>query len=315
MDSRIAEVLTRQNFQVLPIDHPVLSMYAQNVDGRPAIVVDVPWAMDRYIAGTKGVKVVVETAPSGGQSYLRFESLLLGASPMFEALIESLLESSVGYVDTSTALSALIDSFDEFKLMLAADQGRLSESSVRGLFAELALLQELRDAGYSPAAAIGSWQGPYRAAKDFVLPSRKCVEVKSVRRQNHRLQISNLDQLDPRGEDLRLAVLELDRRIDGVGTALDELVADIRAWVSNDPNASDLFDQALATIGLDLSDAYYRQWRFDVGEWRWFDVIDDFPRIKREHVPGSITSVRYSIDVDQTSGYATTAFWVDSPKS
>ncbi|MEV8272292.1 PD-(D/E)XK motif protein [Microbacterium sp. NPDC077184] len=313
MDARIAEVLTKQNFQVLPIDHPVLSMYAQNVDGRPAIVVDVPWAIERYIAGTQGVKVVVE-ATSGGQSYLRLESLVPGATPMFEALIDSLLESSVGHPGIDGALSALIDSFDEFKSMLAADRGQLSEAGVRGLFAELAMLTALRGAGYSPAAAVGSWQGPYRAAKDFVLPGRKCVEVKSVRRQNHRLQISNVDQLDPRGEELRLAVLELDRRIDGIGVTLDAIMTDVQAWMDDDPAAASLFAQALATIGLDLTDAYYRQWRFDLGEWRWFDVTDGFPRIRPDDVPSPITGVRYSIDIDQVTDYATTAFWVDAPE-
>lgn len=311
MDARIAEVLTRQNFQVLPIDHPVLSIYAQNVDGRPAVVVDVPWAIERYVAGTKGVKVVVE-ATSAGQSYLRIESLVPGATPMFEALIDSLLESSMGIAGIDAALSALLDRFDEFKSMLAADRGQLSEAGVRGLFAELAMLRALRDAGYSAAAAVGSWQGPYRAAKDFVLPGRKCVEVKSVRRQNHRLQISNLDQLDPRGEELRLAVLELDRRIDDDGITLDAIVADVRAWVNDDPTAASLFAQALATTGLDLTDAYYRQWRFDLGEWRWFDVADDFPRIRPDDVPSPITAVRYLIDIDQVAHHATTAFWGDA---
>lgn len=313
MDARIAEVLTKQNFQILPIDHPVLSMYAQNVDGRPAIVVDVPRTVDRYIAGTKGIKVVVEPT-AGGQSYLRFESLVSGSTPMFEALIDSLLEASISHADVDSALSALIDNFEEFKLMLAADRGQLSESAVRGLFAELVLLQELRAAGYSSAAAVGSWQGPYRSAKDFVLPGRKCVEVKSVRRQNHRLQISNVDQLDPREEDLRLAVLELDRRIDGVGTSLDELVASVETWTADDPRAASLFAQALATMGLDITDGYYRQWRFDIGAWRWFDIADSFPRIKPEAVPAPVTGVRYSIDIDQVADHATNAFWVDELK-
>lgn len=314
MDARIAEVLTKQNLQLLPIDHPVLSAYAQNVDGRPAIVIDVPRIVDRYIGGTKGVKVVVEPT-AVGQSYLRFESIASGTSPMFEALIDSLLGASLGAADVDAALSALIDSFEEFKSMLAADRGQLGESVVRGLFAELVLIDELRRAGYTPAAAIGSWQGPYRAAKDFVLPGRDCVEVKSVRRQNHRLQISNLDQLDPRGEDLRLAVLELDRRIDGAGTGLVELVADLKTWTTDDPHADTLFTQAIATMGLDFADTYYRQWRFDIGAWRWFDIADEFPRIKPNAVPAPVTSVRYSIDMDQISKFATTPFWADERKA
>ncbi|SBS69938.1 PD-(D/E)XK motif protein [uncultured Microbacterium sp.] len=310
MDSRIAEVLTKQNFQLLPIDHRVLTMYAQNVDGHPAIVVDVRGSVDRYIAGTKGIAVVVDRS-GDDQTYVRFESVAKGRTPMFSSLIDSLLESTSGVTDPAAALDAMVDTFDEFKMMLAKDRAQLSESSLRGLFAELVLLGELRDAGYGPATALGAWHGPYRAAKDFVLPGEKCVEVKSIRRQNHRLQISNLDQLDPRGEDLRLAVLELDRRVDGEGTSLLSLIEELQTWVSEDSQAKDFFTQALAAVGLDASDPYYRQWRFDIGEWRWYEIADDFPRVRAEAVPAPISGVRYLIDIDQVTHFETQSFWAN----
>ncbi|WP_127476094.1 PD-(D/E)XK motif protein [Microbacterium sulfonylureivorans] len=308
MDARIAEVLTKQSLQLLPIAHPVLTVYAQNVDGRPAIVVDVQGTVDRYIAGSKGVAIVVDGS-GDDQTYVRFESVASGRTPMFEALIDSLLESTLDAKDPATALDVMVDTFDEFKAMLASDHGQLSESSVRGLFAELVLLRDLRDAGFDPATALAAWHGPYRAAKDFVLPDEKCVEVKSIRRQNHRLQISNIDQLDPRGEDLRLAVLELDRRVDGEGTSLESLINELEVWVSVDPQAKGFFAQALAAVGIDLSDPYYRQWRFDIGSWHWYAILEDFPRVRAAFVPPPITRVRYAIDIDQCQQFATVPFW------
>ncbi|MDR6143641.1 hypothetical protein QE375_003195 [Microbacterium foliorum] len=313
MDSRIAEVLTKQNLQLLPIDHRVLTMYAQNVDGHPAIVVDVQGSVGRYIAGTKGVAVIVDRSRDD-QTYVRFESVAKGHTPMFSALIDSLIASTSGVTDPAAALDAMVDTFDEFKTMLAKDHGLLSESSIRGLFAELLLLGELRVAGYDPATALCAWHGPYRAAKDFVLPGEKCVEVKSIRRQNHRVQISSLDQLDPRGEDLRLAVLELDRRVDGDGTSLPALIEELESWVSEDPRAKDFLAQALAAVGLEVSDPYYRQWRFDIGAWRWYDITQDFPRIRADFVPAAISGVRYAIDVDQVRHFETQPFWAPAPK-
>ncbi len=310
MDARIREVLSRHNYQILPVDHPTLAVYAQNVDGRPALVIDVPRTVDRYIAGTKGVRVIVESK-SEGQSFLRFESLTAGSTPMFEALVESLLDGSAEYADVDESLSALIDGFDDFKSMLAVDHGQLSEQAVRGLFAELAMLLELREAGYGAGTAIASWQGPYRAAKDFVLPDRKCIEVKSIRRQNHRLQISNLDQLDARGEELRLAALELDRRVDGNGMALDEIVSSVQTWAKSDSIAAQLLAQALTTVGLDMADPYYRQWRFDTGEWRWYEVRDGFPRIRADAIPAPITAVRYTIDLDQITDRSVGPYWAE----
>jgi hypothetical protein len=280
------------------------------VDGRPALVIDVPRTVDRYIAGTKGVRVIVESK-SEGQSFLRFESLTAGSTPMFEALVESLLDGSAEYADVDESLSALIDGFDDFKSMLAVDHGQLSEQAVRGLFAELAMLLELREAGYGAGTAIASWQGPYRAAKDFVLPDRKCIEVKSIRRQNHRLQISNLDQLDARGEELRLAALELDRRVDGNGMALDEIVSSVQTWAKSDSIAAQLLAQALTTVGLDMADPYYRQWRFDTGEWRWYEVRDDFPRIRADAIPAPVTAVRYTIDLDQITDRSVGPYWAE----
>lgn len=315
MDSRIVEVLTKQNLQLLPIDHRVLTMYAQNVDGHPAIVIDVQSRFDRYIAGTKGVAVMIDGSGED-QTYVRFESVAKGYTPMFGALIDSLLASTSGITEPGAALDAMVDTFDEFKMMLAKDSGLLSESSLRGLFAELVLLGELRVAGFGAATALGAWHGPYRAAKDFVLPGEKCVEVKSVRRQNHRLQISNLDQLNPHGEDLRLAVLELDRRVDGEGTSLPALIEHIETWVSEDPQAKEFLAQALAVLGVEVSDPYYHQWRFDIGGWRWYDITEEFPRIRAEFAPAPISQVRYAIDIDQVAQFETQPFWgpVTNPK-
>jgi hypothetical protein len=308
MRSRIAEVLGKQNLQLLPIPHSLLSIYAQNVAGRPAVVVDVQGGFDRYIASTKGVKVLVERNVAD-QTYVRFESQTVGYSPMFEALVDSLLESTTASENEAAALNAMVDAFEEFRSMLSADRGQLTESAIRGLFAELLLFRELRAAGFPSTTALASWCGPYRAAKDFVLPNDRCVEIKSVRRQNHRLQISNIDQLDPRGEDLRLAVVELDRRIDGEGTSLSALVGELREWVADEAQAKAFLAQGLAAAGLDLSDPYYEQWSFDIGEWRWFQVADDFPRVRADSVPAAVVGVRYSLDLDQVASFRTDPFW------
>ncbi len=311
MESRIAEVLERQPLQLLPISHPLLSLYAQNVDGRPAIVVDFQGAFDRHVVGTRGVKVHVEKTDEN-QVYVRFESVATGRTPMFEALVESLLASTFNVEDAVSGVNAMVNTFEEFKTMLASDRSQLGESSVRGLFAELIFIRDLREADYSPLAAMNSWHGPYRAAKDFVLPSNACVEVKSIRRQNHKLMISNLDQLDPRGEDFRLAVLELDRNVGGDGTSLESLVEDIQLWTATDPLAKEFFAQALSMVGLDLTDPYYKQWNFDVGAWRWFRVAEDFPRIRAASITSEISGVRYSLDIDQVNRFATGPFWVDT---
>lgn len=301
-------VLEGMDLKALPLHHRLLKAYAFNAYGRPALLVEVNAKFESAVDGTKGIEVSLDP-PGTHNRYLRFQSEEAGLSPMFEAVVTSILESSLAAESEEDALDRLLVSFEEFRIMFATRGGRLGESEIRGLFAELLMLLELRADGWEPMAAITAWQGPYRVAKDFVLPNKRSMEIKSMRRTNHRVRIASIDQLDPRDEDLRLAVMVLERSAPADGRGLIDLVEDIRVWMSEDFTAALKFTAALSALGIDLSDAHYQQWAFASDEWLWFTVGEEFPRIRRDSAPAAISRVSFTLDTDQIKEFATDAFW------
>lgn len=307
---RFEQVLRGVNYQALPLHHPTLHAYAQNVDTRPALIIRVDPEFDREIEGTRGIDIRLDPVSEPNRC-LRFKSESNGLTVMFQAVVDSLLSASAEGGDESEALELLLSSYEELRLMFASRRDRLSESAVRGLFAELSMLLELRESGYSALSAIEAWHGPYRAAKDFLLPHARSIEVKSIRRTNHRVRIANVEQLNPRDEKLRLAVISLDGADPDVGIRLPDLVEEVREWTDSDPNARMSLTHAFDALGFDPSDEYYARWCFAASNWVWFEVSDDFPRVRAEMVPFGVTEVSFSIDTDQLREFETQPFWLE----
>ncbi|MFC7464954.1 PD-(D/E)XK motif protein [Brachybacterium sp. GCM10030252] len=296
------------NLKTVPLHHRVLSAYALNVHGRPALLVKVPQDFDRDIEGTRGIEVRIDPAGSANR-FLRFQSESEGLTVMFEAIVDSLLDASSDAERTEDALVHLIEHFEELREMFASRGGRLKGEEIRGLYAELAMLLELRDAGLSADAAAAAWQGPYRIAKDFVLSQSRCVEVKSIRRVNHRVKIASVDQLDPRDDDLRLAVLPVEKCAPGEGRGLLDLVADVADWMDSAHSARESFAKALAALGFDAEDPFYQRYHFEQGDWKWFSVHGDFPRIRPDDLPAAVQDVTHTLDIDELSDFTSSSHW------
>lgn len=304
-------VLGDVNHRVLPLHHARVDARAQNANGRPALLVYVGKDFSRQVDSTNGLVVRVDPPDINGDRWLRFESETTGLTPMFAGIVTTMLDGVARAAVEEDPVFALLEQYEELIRMFARRSGRLGESALRGLFAELSMLLLLRDAGIPVASAMNAWQGPYRVAKDFVLPRNRAIEVKSMRRMNRRVTISSVDQLDPFGEDLRLAVLTFERVSPGEGLPFLELLSNVRTWASSDPAAYFLFEQALSALGLDAADVYYEQWHFDVRGWRWFAVDESFPRIHPHTVPSAISKVSYSLDTDQLDDFTSQAHWED----
>lgn len=300
-------VLSGVNYQVMPLMRPGIQAYAQNVDGRPALLVRVDNTFARSVDGTNGIDVRVD-GPGIQNRCIRFESESVGFTPMFAAIVNALLDE----VPETEPVDGLVDRYEELRLMFAHRTGRLSESAIRGLVAELLLLLELREGGYSATAAVHAWQGPYRVAKDFVLPGGRSVEVKSIRRVNRRVRISSVEQLADRGEDLRLAVLPLESAAKEDGTGLLELLNEVHAWMHAEQTARLPYAQAIASLGVDVDDPYYERWVYARGDWKWFKIAPGFPRIDQAAVPAAVSSVSFSLDTDRLDEYSSRPFWEES---
>ncbi|WP_156761055.1 PD-(D/E)XK motif protein [Microbacterium karelineae] len=296
------------DLKTVPLHHGVLSAYALNAHGHPALLVRVPQEFDREVEGTRGIDVHVDPVGSANR-FLRFQSESVGLTVMFEAIVDSLLDASNDADRLEVALVHLIRHFEDLRDMFASRDGHLKGDLIRGLYAELAMLLELRDAGLAADAAAAAWQGPYRIAKDFVLARARCIEVKSIRRVNHRIKISSVEQLDPRDDDLRLAVLPIERCAPGDGRGLVDLVREVAEWMDSQPSARAAFAKALAALGFEADDPFYQRYHFEQGDWKWFSVHGNFPRIRPDDVPTAVQNVTHTLDIDQLGDFTSSSHW------
>jgi hypothetical protein len=180
------------------------------------------------------------------------------------------------------------------RLFVASGSGYLSDESQCGLFAELLLLRDL----LIPSAGMGAvdgWKGPEGSPQDFIL--KPCaLEVKCSRaKAGGRIPVSNEQQLDERPFP-HLALVHFAVAVGGgANLSLTDLVADVRGLLGGRP--LDVFNDQLITAGwLDAHAAHYAENRLFVREVRYYEVRDDFPRIRAGEFPAGIVEVSYKLD-------------------
>jgi len=165
---------------------------------------------------------------------------------------------------------------------------------VEGIIGELTVLGFL--GANNPAAAVEAWDGPDKALHDFACVNAH-LEVKATASIDGKVvNISNLDQLDPAGSELSLAVVHLGE--DGSAPGIDETVDGLVA--KGFPRHALLTKvNAAGYIAGSGADADYRYRVRSVRLWR---VGDDFPGLRRSHIPEShlkgVGRVRYELNLD-----------------
>jgi hypothetical protein len=160
-----------------------------------------------------------------------------------------------------------------------------------GLFAELAVLRELRKTN---AFTESMWTGPSRARHDFELIER-CFEVKGMTTASKELTIHGLEQMDTHDNkklDLLVVVLTPHER----GQTVSELVNEIRATLDHDS----VFNGLLAKVGF-IPGSHEES--FDVAEFLVAPISHQSPvlapsRLIGGTLPIGLGSVTYSMSAD-----------------
>lgn len=275
-----------------------LQLLAQNNQGRAALVIGISLGQKEFISEGRGFDVKTERGTAN--SFVRLTSTSPGLSLLFLKLAEVIAARSDAALSKAAAKSALVETIDEFRLFGTSPRRRLSESEVRGLFAELMLLRDLLHAGLAPRHAIGAWRGPFalegRGIHDFVFGHGQSIEVKSTRPASPKVVASSESQLVPTNRSLYLTALPLERGDQGI--SLRALASELGQTFGGDSLQahSDWID-ALDSLGVDFDDEWYEQFTFHHAEWAAYEVRDGFPAISADQIPIGILDVRYSIDL------------------
>jgi hypothetical protein len=176
----------------------------------------------------------------------------------------------------------------------------LSEDAVRGLLGEFLILRDmLISAGSSQInEVLSSWNGPYDTGHDFI--GEFCnVEVKTKLNTSATIKISSEYQLQAeQGKQLELMIVTIEP--DPLsGVTLEETGIEIKEQVILKMGDYSIFLKAIAQKGLTLNILKkYNFLRFAPVSINSYSCnTEGFPRLVREKLPDSISTVTYKLNV------------------
>jgi hypothetical protein len=177
----------------------------------------------------------------------------------------------------------------------------LSIAEIKGLIGELYFLSKIlaKKVGYEKA--INAWTGPFMTIQDFYI-NNIWYEVKATTTGSENVKISSIEQLDC--ENLgNLVVINLNKTSseDSNKINLNNIVNKIKIELDN-YYLELKFTSILLEKGYIYNDKYDEiNFRFD--EITYFLINNEFPCIRRNAVPKSITNASYSISLAEIKNY------------
>lgn len=190
------------------------------------------------------------------------------------------------------------------RLFGRSGKGLLEAHEVKGLIAELLVLESLIEECERPGEVVVAWVGPTGADQDFLFPDR-AIEVKGVAADADRVSISSLQQLGA-SVPMELALVRLvptaAGSADGVG--LNALVARIESRLATDLSALRLFEARLLEAGYIEHERYDAILFAPVGR-QTFAISDGFPRLTPDTVPAGVITATYAVAISSLDPFKT----------
>ncbi|PPH21993.1 PD-(D/E)XK motif protein [Rathayibacter sp. AY1C4] len=301
-----AKVLDAGHDRMIVLSQIPFMSAAVNDNGKAAFFIRASLAPHQSIKDGQGF--TVKTERSGENDYIRITATESGISGLFLKLAEYVLEQVTSAGTPEAGVLALVQAVDDYRRFIGRRRGRLTDSMVRGTFAELRFLEAIISGGMNSTEAVSAWRGPWAklglGLHDFTFPDGRGIEIKSTHQPPIAIRVSSAGQLVPSKGKLDLVVLPIEASVSTEAVffrpyarMLGKLIGD------GGTQARDLWEAALQALSLDLSDEWYDQYSFEVGAWSSFRVADNFPHLKLDSVPAGIVDVRYSLELARITAY------------
>jgi hypothetical protein len=221
-------------------------------------------------------------------------------APMFALLCTDLVKTTEA-MNPELGAAQFFARLGRWKALLASGNVGLNEQEVRGLLAELYVLNELLAPQFGIEACALGWAGPEAEEQDFRIDDRT-FEVKAIPTGKTRVRIASLRQLDSLGVSLDLLVIPVTPASQGQGQTLTTLISAIRTDLGGSPQGSLAFESKLMLTGYTESDdASTRPYSF--GSPVRYEVTEQFPRLVPTVVPDGLVEAAYTIDLTFCSGF------------
>lgn len=281
--------------------------WGRDSDGRPALMMslreDYSALVQQRLPRFRGPKPDFHRLAGAGGYGLIVSLDDPSAGDIFHRLCLSMMEAAQASEGESQAVRSVLNHLQRWHdFMSAAASRRLSEEEVRGLFAELVIMEHLIEHYPILRSSLPEfWRGPLDDAKDYRLEGLD-IEVKATGGRNGpHVKISSAEQLDVEDSPLVLAVVELKTADDGdTGETLNAIIRRMRQRMVT--SGETLFDKRLLSVGYAALEDY-DQPQFRVGDIAFHEVSDGFPSITASALPDALREVRYELDTNMIAAY------------
>lgn len=224
--------------------------------------------------------------------------------PVFGRLCQDLIDATTLVRTQKELVALMLARLKLWETLFSGTEGGLLQlNQIRGLIAELLVLESILDKGMRGRTdAVEGWVGPSRADRDFEYPDLS-LEVKSLFPGRRGVTISSLMQLSSHGPLVLVAIILMaEGKNESEAFCLNTLVGRIEGRVSKDASALSLFKEKMILAGYVENPRYDVDW-FVFSSMRSFDVIEGFPRLVAGKVPEGIISASYEIDLASLSNF------------
>lgn len=268
--------------------------------GHPAFAIRLPDDISLETLITQNFRDLKISFPASDPTLLLIELQNPALREIFAVLCDD-LASHLKYEDAPAALSHEIRGrLYQWSLLFekAAAPG-LSPEEQRGLFGELIFLKMLLENTPNALPVLNGWLGTSGGIQDFFFADR-AIEVKTTFGNKHQtLVISNAAQLDDSGlAQLWLAHFALETPVSDAGKTLNEAVAELLTLIEKEAGAVTRFRVKLAEAGyFDTHAGQYEQPAYQIRSEHFYEIKEEFPRIRTTELRPGIETLKYSIRV------------------
>lgn len=285
----------RPVFQLLDAAHPLRLYVGREMSGELLFLL-----VDRdkppVTRSMRAVRISA-TPRDDGQWSLLLRLVQPELAGLFALLCEDLVSSCAELPAGASGMTYFVRRLGSWKRLLEdGQQGLLGPAEVRGLFAELWLLEQLFLPRWGESQGVAAWVGPYGADQDF-RRAEHAWEIKSVQVDAPAVRVASERQLHSSERALRLLVLSLEELPGTDALTLNALVQRLRVRLRELPETSEALDERLTLVGY-LVRPEYDTPAFRLGALRVFDVREGFPRITPADVAPGVHDVSYMISLD-----------------
>ncbi|MDA9836530.1 PD-(D/E)XK motif protein [Luminiphilus sp.] len=254
------------------------------------------------------VKIFYDRTRSGNRVVIKLENA--SSEEKFLYVMESIAEQ-ISEIVEEKQLAYLLSELAEWSAFLAPRREGLTKAQLVGLWGELKVFAEYLIGRLSPREAVAAYCGIHDAPQDIAQISFS-IEVKTtLQKTPSKITISSLEQLDS-WPAKQLLVLLIAGEEDS-GESVNDLISIISHALMVDRAAQISFQKAVfgkvesaTEKELDL--------RFVKGSEHSWEVVKNFPALRRREMPQGIVSAKYQISIAHIEDFSTGKLvgdWID----